>query len=434
MPGAIISFRVAGEGSGVLSQPSAITDAAGLAETYLLNARPGLGEVVATSGEGTTLFDFRVRRAPGEIVFDAGEGVPGLPGFPHPDSVIRARVLDTEGDPLPGAVLWFSAPGDLRNYNDTTDAEGYAETRLRRTFLPANDGWVFGFILGFPQVTTRTTRSVVQPAERVVLVSIDGLRGDALARHNPPTLSRLAAEGAFTDRALSVIPSLTVPAHLSMLAGVPPVDHGVFGDHVEFTQEMARLRPLFRFARDEGGVSAAAFLSDEGPLAGFRDALQCRQAFGLDSLALVASSGSAVAEAAAPVLGGSSVDLFFLHVPDTDAAGHQYGWSSPEYGAAVLRADSAVASILEEGSVAGRSTLFVITSPHGGGGAYGDYLSGSDAPEDVEVPVILWGPHVAPGALDDVSLLDIAPTILWALGMSPPSSYQGSILFQGFGS
>ena len=100
----------------------------------------------------------------------------------------------------------------------------------------------------------------------------------------------------------------------------------------------------------------------------------------------------------------------------------------------MLRADSAVASILEEGSVAGRSTLFVITSPHGGGGAYGDYLSGSDAPEDVEVPVILWGPHVAPGALDDVSLLDIAPTILWALGMSPPSSYQGSILFQGFGS
>ena len=379
-------------------------------------------------------FGFRVRRAPGEIVFEDGEGVPGLPGLLHPDSVIRARVLDTEGEPLPGAVLWFSAPGELRNYNDTTDAEGYAETRLRRTFLPANEGWVFGFILGFPQVTARTTRLVMPPAERVVLVSIDGLRGDAVTRYAPPTLSRLAAEGAFTDRASSVIPSLTGPAHLSMLAGVPPEEHGVFGDHVEFTQEMARLRPLFRFARDEGGISAAAFLSEEGPLAGFRDALQCRQAFGLDSLALVESSGSAVAAAAAAVLGGTSVDLVFLHIPDPDVAGHEHGWSSEEYGAAVLRADSAVVSIVEEESIAGRSTLFVITSPHGGGGAYGDYLSGSDSPEDVEVPVILWGPHVTPTTLEDVSLLDLAPTILWALGMDAPQSYQGSVLLRGFGS
>ena len=50
VPGTIISFRVTGEGSGVLSQPSAITNASGSAETYLLDARPGLGEIVATAG------------------------------------------------------------------------------------------------------------------------------------------------------------------------------------------------------------------------------------------------------------------------------------------------------------------------------------------------------------------------------------------------
>ena len=37
---------------------------------------------------------------------------------------------------------------------------------------------------------------MVAPASRVVLVSIDGLRADALDRWNAPTLRRLASEGA----------------------------------------------------------------------------------------------------------------------------------------------------------------------------------------------------------------------------------------------
>src|SRR5690606_8086613 len=162
----------------------------------------------------------------------------------------------------------------------------------------------------------------------------DGLRGDAIARHAPPTLTRLAAEGAFTSVARTVTPAFTTPAHLSLLSGVGPDVHGIWGDNLYFTPQMTKLDPVFRHAGRQG-LEAHAFLNRAGPLGAFEEALQCRLAFGLDSLTLVGPGGPAVAAAALPALRDQGVELVFLHVPDPDLAGHAHGWSSPEYGRAV---------------------------------------------------------------------------------------------------
>ena len=83
---ATVEFRVEGAARGILSQPSAVTDDGGYAETYVMEARPGDGELVATAGEAGARFSFTVNRAPGQIVFESSTGAPGLPGFPHPDT------------------------------------------------------------------------------------------------------------------------------------------------------------------------------------------------------------------------------------------------------------------------------------------------------------------------------------------------------------
>ncbi len=67
---------------------------------------------------------------------------------------------------------------------------------------------------------------------RVVLVSIDGLKPEYLTEADArglaiPTLRRLMKEGARAEAMLSVFPSVTYPAHATMVTGVSPKKHGI---------------------------------------------------------------------------------------------------------------------------------------------------------------------------------------------------------------
>ena len=56
--------------------------------------------------------------------------------------------------------------------------------------------------------------------DHVVIVSFDGMRPDAMALADAPTLHRLRAEGAAAVNAQTVGDSSTLPSHSSMLSGV----------------------------------------------------------------------------------------------------------------------------------------------------------------------------------------------------------------------
>ena len=427
--GARVRFAVEGAAGGVLSQPEALTDRDGYAETFLLDSKSGSGVLIASAGVSRARFTFLVDRAPGELRLAPATGAVGLPGLPHPDEVVAVRVFDTEGRPLQGTEVWFVGPERLSAFADTSDSEGWAYTRIVQSQMKAGEGEVWAFVVGFPEVTQRALRPVEAAAKRVLLVSIDGLRADAIARFAPPTLSRLAAEGAFTSTARTVTPALTTPAHLSLLSGVGPEKHGIWGDDLEFTPEMTALDPLFKNA-GRAGLEAHAFLSVVGPLARFEEALQCKLAFGLDSLTLVEPDANRVAGAALSTIRDRGVELVFIHVPDPDLAGHEHGWNSAEYGHAVMRADSALARVVQE---VDHETLLIVVSDHGGGGAYGSHLHGSDSDVDVLIPMMLWGSRVASGSsLGSASILDVPATALWALGLRAPSHYQGKALLHAF--
>jgi hypothetical protein len=427
VPGAVVDFSLAGAPS-ILSQPRALTDEAGVAETFLLEPASGTTVLSAVSGQGRTALELLVLRAPGELRVAPGSGEAGLPGMPHPDSLVRVQVLDTEDRPMEGIEVWFAGHSLLAPHRDTTDADGWAATVVRKAGMQEGDGPVFAFVLGFPELTVSAKRPLVAAARDIVLVSIDGLRGDALERYELPTLSRLAREGASTGTARSIVPSLTTPAHLSLFSGVGPETHGTWSEDLTFTAEMAELEPLFREA-GRGGLGAEAFVAAEGPLAGFEIALRCRLAFGFDSLTLVERPWSGIPERVRPALTDEDVRLVFVHIPDPDLAGHADGFESDAYRDAVLRADDYVARMLAD---IGEDALLIVTSDHGGGGAYGSRQHGSDSPEDVLIPLILWGPRVQAVDLGEASILDVAPTALWALGLPVPSQYEGSILLRAF--
>jgi len=69
---------------------------------------------------------------------------------------------------------------------------------------------------------------------RVVLISIDGFRGDILKQHDfessLPNLHRLVVDGESCSNVKTVFPSLTYPAHTSMISGVLPKHHGIINN------------------------------------------------------------------------------------------------------------------------------------------------------------------------------------------------------------
>ena len=72
------------------------------------------------------------------------------------------------------------------------------------------------------------------PARSLLVISIDGLRHDYLddRTHAIPTLRRLAGEGARARSVRSVWPSVTYPAHATLVTGVMPARHGIVNNVV----------------------------------------------------------------------------------------------------------------------------------------------------------------------------------------------------------
>ena len=65
---------------------------------------------------------------------------------------------------------------------------------------------------------------------KVAIISIDGLRPDALLTVGAPNILALADRGAYTWQARTIMPSLTLPSHVSMLSGFTPDVHSIVWD------------------------------------------------------------------------------------------------------------------------------------------------------------------------------------------------------------
>jgi predicted AlkP superfamily pyrophosphatase or phosphodiesterase len=90
------------------------------------------------------------------------------------------------------------------------------------------------------------------PPPHVVLISIDGLMPSAYAGADAaraPTLKALAQEGAYAQGVVGVLPSVTYPSHTTLITGVAPAVHGIFGNEI-FDPEGRANSAWYWYARD----------------------------------------------------------------------------------------------------------------------------------------------------------------------------------------
>ena len=72
--------------------------------------------------------------------------------------------------------------------------------------------------------------------KKIALILIDGMRPDGLIKTNAPVVKRLMAKSAYSLKACTVLPSLTLPCITSLMYGVSPQVHGTqtntFGSNI----------------------------------------------------------------------------------------------------------------------------------------------------------------------------------------------------------
>lgn len=267
-----------------------------------------------------------------------------------------------------------------------------------------------------------------QPAH-VLVIGIDGLTYRALGKGNTPVIDKMQAEGAAALDAMAVEPTWSSANWASHLMGAGPPRHGVRGnDWRRETWADVSLcgRPvgagwptIFDLveAWDPGATTAVIY--DWIGIGRFvpRGSVDRR---------IYMHKAGPTLWMAKRVLRRQAPRLTFVHLDHVDAAGHAHGFDSWQYHRAVARADEMVQELLDTLDRAGMTedTLVMLVSDHGGQGRW----HGGATMDELHVPWILWGKGVSPGMImsGGFSVTDTAPTIAYALGLSPPDCWTGS--------
>lgn len=230
-------------------------------------------------------------------------------------------------------------------------------------------------------------KAVARPVpaiDRVMIISVDGLRPDVLLRAEMPRVRGLCRSGSFSFWAETAPEAYTLPCHLSMLTGTPAEQHGVtWNDYIE--ESYSNVPTLFEIARQAGYSTAV--------VAGKMKFIVLLKPNTIDHYYLPPDepvSDREVAERAESILHQHRPQVVFIHLPGVDTAGHEFGWGSTEQIAAAARADEAVGLLLD--ALANLkltdSTLVILTADHGGAGK--NHVA--DDPRSHFIPWIASGP------------------------------------------
>ncbi|MFQ5944930.1 MAG: alkaline phosphatase family protein [Anaerolineae bacterium] len=252
----------------------------------------------------------------------------------------------------------------------------------------------------------------------MIVISVDGLRPDALLQAQTPQMDQLWQNGAYSWTAQTVLPSVTLVSHASMLSGVPPEVHGMVWNNWEPSRGYIGVPTVFSLARQNGFATAM--------VVGKRKLEHLAAPGTVDRFEFPGNNAEIVGEASVRAIRELRPGVLFVHFPDPDTTGHALGWMSAAQLDAVARVDAAIGQILRALDETGQrpSSLVILSADHGGH----LFSHGSDDPQDMTIPWIAQGPGVPVGfpISAAVRTFDTAATVLHALGIPVPAGWAGT--------
>ena len=281
-------------------------------------------------------------------------------------------------------------------------------------------------------------------AQHVFIISFDQGAPAGIKKADMPTFESMVSEGAHTWEAYTIVPSLTLPSHASMLTGVGIQKHQIDWNDLVPAKGFVKVPTIFSIAKERGMVTAMFVAKTKFKTLELPGSLD---AFVVPKNPIA----SEVAAAFAAEVGKLKPNLCFIHFGDPDVEGHAHGMFSPEKMKALADCDAALAVIVKAIKDAGllETSVLILTADHGGHDHSPEELAkmtkpgqpppapgthGSSSPEDVTIPWIAWGADVRKHFTITAPVVqyDTAATALWLLGIPVPESFWGRPVTSAF--
>lgn len=250
----------------------------------------------------------------------------------------------------------------------------------------------------------------------MLVVSIDGVAPRYVSPSTMPVLCHLARGGTSCFQATTIHPSITLPAHASLLRSVRPEVHGIFDNKA---RDIDSGFPTFlRAARSSGRVTAS--FHNWKPINSIIEDDAVDHRYFRDG-GYRPSEDTSLARSFAATWPLLEADVAFCYLVSPDLAGHESGWGSDPYLDALTHADQCLATICD----AIGDVDILITTDHGGH----DKDHQLSEPIDKVTFVVGNGPSFAASCRwEHCSILDLAPTVAELVGFAPPTCWEGTSL------
>jgi len=210
---------------------------------------------------------------------------------------------------------------------------------------------------------TAKTALVAGGVKKLLIIGIDGCRGDALMGANTPNVHALLPNSVYSLDALTEAPTWSGNGWSTMLSGVTHLKHGVtdnsfsspnFGTYPSFLKRLETYNASLRTMSIVHWAPINTYIVD-----------------GID-LEKTLTTDLAVKNEVVAALTNDNPDALFLHFDDVDHAGHSYGFSLnvPQYKSSIETTDGYIGEILtalkNRPNYANEDWLVVVAPDHGG--------------------------------------------------------------------
>ena len=254
--------------------------------------------------------------------------------------------------------------------------------------------------------------------EKVILISIDGMRPDGFTTCGNEFCQEMMRIGSYTLEGRTVMPSVTLPCHMSLFHSVPPERHGITTNvYIPFARP---INGLFEQIKNCGGINAMYYgwepLRDVSRPASLKFS-------GYINAYMEDATDALLTDMALERIEKSKPDFVFLYMVETDEkGGHDNGWMSDGY---LNYINAAIENVKRVYETVGDEYTIIVTADHGGHGR----SHGSDLPEDMTIPMFFIGKKFEKGTkLQEVTILDIAPTIADIMSVPCAPEWEGRSL------
>ncbi|MCZ6918668.1 MAG: alkaline phosphatase family protein [Gemmatimonadetes bacterium] len=262
------------------------------------------------------------------------------------------------------------------------------------------------------------------PTPKVLVIGLDGIHVGVLATTSTPNIDSLAAAGAFSDAAQTLVRTVSGPGWSSMLIGARSDKHLVtsneltghnYAEYPDFLTRLERINPAYNtFAVLDWPPLATT--ASGGPI--ISDAVDVKLFFDGSVDGYGWADSTSVAAAVEHLL-NEDPDAAFVYIGAVDEVAHATSTHGPEYRAALELADAYVgalaAAVRRRPTYIDEDWLILISTDHGRDERGGH---GGDSPGERTIFYLASGPSTVQGKITETPyIVDVAVTALTHLGI-----------------